>query len=308
MEPELTKEQVVEALRVFKARRDNLLHEDDATFEHHLQRFIEMCRANSLVQRVLVQAQSSFHIDVDAWLATACERNGKLDFPADPNEELILRFRILEKAVEDQGLVLRLGLAQGAHKRSEWVPLFLSLIMRPFADDLSHRIGEEANLATPDARSIQAVPFNRIPSPKETKIFLSHKSIDKPVVNRYYDALKGLGFDPWLDEPNLAAGANLHRELLRGFEESCAAVFFITANFKDENYLATEVDYAVMQKHKKDKKFAIITLRYPDASPVPGLLTPYIYKDVANDLEGFRELVRALPIEVGPARWKADVV
>lgn len=107
---------------------------------------------------------------------------------------------------------------------------------------------------------------------------------------------------------SVAAGANLEREVFRGFEESCAAVFFITEDFKDERYLAAEVDYAMMQKRKKNRKFAIITLRYTDAAPVPGLLTPYIYKSVSNDLEGFNELVRALPIELGPVRWKAEAV
>lgn len=106
----------------------------------------------------------------------------------------------------------------------------------------------------------------------------------------------------------MPAGSNLERELLRGFEESCAAVFFITGNFTDDRYLATEVDYAAIQKRKKGRKFAIITLRYSDASPVPGLLTPYVYRDVANDLDGFRELLKALPIEMGPIRWRADVV
>ena len=83
---------------------------------------------------------------------------------------------------------------------------------------------------------------------------------------------------------------------------------FITENFKDQNYLATEVDYAVIQKRKKGKKFAIITLRYTDASPVPSLLTTYVYRDVSNDLDGFKELLKALPIELGPVRWRADVV
>jgi hypothetical protein len=106
----------------------------------------------------------------------------------------------------------------------------------------------------------------------------------------------------------MPAGSNLERELLRGFEESCAAVFFITANFKDERYLATEVEYAILQKRNKEKKFAIITLRYTDASPVPSLLAPYVYKNISNDLEGFLELVKALPIELGPLRWRADVV
>ncbi len=308
MKDELSKDEVVEALRIFKTRRDNLLHEDEATFDHHLERFIEACRTNPLIQRVLVPLESKFELDVGAWLDAASERNSKLTFPADPEQEFILRYRIMEKAEEDTNLLLRFGIARGVRKRDEWIALFLSLIVRPFIDDLTHRVGEAANIATPEARAVQAVPFSRIPSPKETKIFLSHKSVDKPLVYQYYYSLKEIGFDPWLDEPNMAAGANLEHEVLRGFQESCAAVFFITESYKDEKYLATEVEYAVKQKQIKERKFAIITLRYTDAAPVPDLLTPYIYKDVANNLDGFRELVRALPLELGALRWKVDIV
>src|ERR1043165_3562528 len=307
MATELSKEEVVDALRGFKARRDNLLHEDEAAFTHHLERFVEACRTNPLVRTVLAPLEAKFNLDVDAWIQAVCEHEAKLGFPTDPDQELVLRYRVIEKAAEDENLIFRFGIARGSHKRSEWVPLFLSLIVRPFADEITHRVGEAANMATPEARALQAVPFSRIPSPKEVKIFLSHKSVDKPLVYRYYHALREAGFVPWLDESNMAAGANLDREILRGFEESCAAVFFITRNFKDEKYLATEVDYAVMQKRKKEKKFAIITLRYTNAAPVPGLLTPYIYKDVSNDLEGFRELIRALPVELGSVRWNATV-
>ena len=127
-------------------------------------------------------------------------------------------------------------------------------------------------------------------------------------MQRYYLALNSLGFDPWLDQPNMPAGSNLDRELLRGFQESCAAVFFITENFTDEKYLATEIEYALIEKRKKEKKFSIITLRYPNASAVPDLLVRYVYKDVTNDLEGFSAVLTALPIELGPVRWKQEVV
>jgi len=301
-------DEITNHLRVFKARRDDVLHEDPDTFDHHLERFVEFCRMNPLVQRVLAPLEAKYSPDAGAWLETASQRYSKLAFPSDHDEEFILRYRVLEKAAAEENIVPSFGAAHGQHKHNDWINYFRTIIVRPFADDLSHRLGDAANLATPEARAVQAVPLHRIPSPKEVKIFLSHKSVDKPMVYRYYHALKEVGFDPWLDEPSMAAGANLEREVLRGFEESCAAVFFITENFKDEKYLAAEVDYAVMQKRKKDRKFAIITLRYTNAAPVPGLLTPYIYKDVANDLDGFRELVRALPIELGPVRWKVEVV
>lgn len=303
-----TKDEIVNSLRVFKNRRDSLLHEDVATFDHHLERFLEFCDADPLARSVLAPLETKSTIDVSQWWSGATQHEPKLSFPSDPDEELALRYRLIQSVRSDPNLIFQLGIAHGQNKEDEWIELFRTLIVRPFADDLSHRLGTAADLATPEARAVQAVPLNRIPTSREVKIFLSHKSVDKPLVYRYYNGLKALGFDPWLDEPNMPAGANLERELLRGFEESCAAVFFITENFKDEKYLATEVDYAVLEKRKKDKKFAIITLRYTNASPVPGLLTPYVYTNVANDLDGFQALVRALPIELGPVRWKADVV
>jgi hypothetical protein len=296
------------SMRIFKTRRDDLLHEDTDTFDHHFERFIEFCRQNPLVQRVLAPLESKFSVDAEAWWNAVCKHEGKVTFPSDPDEEIILRYHILEQAASNENLVFRFSVAQGQRKRDDWISFFRTLVIRPFADDLSHRLAEAADLATPEARAMQAVPLNRIPSPREVRIFLSHKSVDKPLVYRYYNALKSVGFDPWLDEPDMAAGANLERELLRGFEASCAAVFFITENFRDKDYLATEVDYAVREKRKKGEKFAIITLRYDNTVPVPGLLDRYIYRDVVNDLEGFHELVRALPIELGAVRWKVEVV
>jgi hypothetical protein len=309
MKHELSRETIANSLRLFKSRRDDLLHEDVAVFDHHLQRFIELCSSDQLVCRVLHDLLLKVNVDTKQWWECALDyENAKLNFPTDSDEELILRLKILENVVENPQYLPNLGAIHGARKRDDWINLFRTLIVRPFVDELSHRLGDAADLASPDARSLQAVPLNRIPTDKEVKIFLSHKSVDKPLVYRYYHALREVKFSPWLDEPDMAAGVSLEREIFRGFEESCAAVFFITDNFKDEKYLAAEVEYAIMQKRKKRKKFAIITLRYSNAAPVPDLLTPYIYKDVENDLQGFFELLRALPVELGPLRWKADVV
>jgi hypothetical protein len=302
----LSKDQVTDSLRIFVARRDDLLQEDEAAFEHCLQRFVEFCVNDILVQSIIGPLRQNLSVNADEWWEKLTPDS--LQFPSDADTELLLRYEILRSAANNPRLVLKLGVAMRKFKSDECVQLFRILVIRPFAEELTHRLGKAANMATPEERALQAVPLSRIPKVNETRIFLSHKSVDKPLVHRYYDALREIGFEPWLDEPDMPAGTNLERGIFGGFEESCAAVFFITENFKDEKYLATEVDYAVMQKRKKGNKFAIITFRYPNASAVPALLTPYIYKDVANDLEGFYELLRALPIETGPIRWKAKVV
>ena len=304
---DLSTEQATESLRGFKERRDDLLHEDESTFEHYLERFLQFCETDPLTRSVIETIKSSSTTDADAWWHQLSNEH-ELSFPPDTSEEMALRYAILESFQEEPRKLLQFGWAFGKKRRGDFVDLFRSLVVRPFVVEVGNRIGEAANLASLEARELQAVPLNRIPAQNETRIFLSHKSVDKPLVYRYYHALNEAGFDPWLDDPDMPAGTNLERAIFQGFAESCAAVFFITDNFKDEKYLAAEVDYAVMQKRKKDKKFAIITLRYSDAAPVPDLLTPFIYKTVSNDLEGFYELLRALPLEVGPVRWKAHIV
>jgi hypothetical protein len=143
---------------------------------------------------------------------------------------------------------------------------------------------------------------------KNQRIFLCHKGANKPLVRRFFKVLKTLGFEPWLDEEDMPAGKELHRAILEGFERSCAAVFFLTPQFKDENYLRGEINYAIDEKRKKGDRFAIVSLAF--GSPnivVPGLLKPYVYKTVKKQLDGLREIIRALPIEVGTPRWRPEI-
>lgn len=139
------------------------------------------------------------------------------------------------------------------------------------------------------------------------KIFLSHKSVNKDKVRNFKNTLELLGFSPWLDEEAMSAGANLERSLQSGMKASCAAVFFITPDYKDEQYLASEIDYAIARK-RQDEKFSIITLVFSDNNGkkgvVPDMLQPYVWKEPMNDLIALNEILKALPLEVGDVRFK----
>jgi hypothetical protein len=139
------------------------------------------------------------------------------------------------------------------------------------------------------------------------KIFLSHKGTDKPLIREFKQTLELLGFDPWLDEDAMQAGAELERSLLKGFSDSCAAIFFVTPNYVDENYLASEVDYAIQEKRNKGDKFSIITLVLGEGNSkgtVPELLHRYVWKEPKSDLEALREVIKALPVQTGDVYWK----
>jgi hypothetical protein len=113
-----------------------------------------------------------------------------------------------------------------------------------------------------------------------------------------------LGFDTWLDEDELHAGVELERGILKGFKDSCAAVFFITQNFSDENFLATEVNYAIAEKRAKGDRFAIITIVLESGGVVPELLRQFAWKEPKTQLESLRDIVRALPVRTGAVYWK----
>lgn len=134
------------------------------------------------------------------------------------------------------------------------------------------------------------------------RVFLSHKSTDKPIVSRYASALRICGFQPWIDEDEMSAGAHLDVALVNGMKESCAAVFFITPNFTDERFLRQEIEYAINEERERPGYFVIIPLLIGGAtqSHVPTLLSRFVTKAAADDLNGLLEIIKALPIKPGP--------
>lgn len=138
---------------------------------------------------------------------------------------------------------------------------------------------------------------------KPSRIFLSHKGADKERVKRFHRTLRLLGFEPWLDVEELFAGRPLHRGLLEGLQQSCACVFFITKEFKDESYLRAEIDYSIEEERKRPAEFRIITLRLDQEAMVPGMLQRFVFKNCDNDLDALFEILWALPIKVGTVHW-----
>jgi hypothetical protein len=146
---------------------------------------------------------------------------------------------------------------------------------------------------------------------KATKLFLSHKGANKSLVWQYFNVLKELGFEPWLDDDAMPAGTLLHRGIQQGMKDSCAAIFFITPDFHDVDFIAKEIDYAIEEKRLKQNRFAIVSLLFTSAEGktgvVPSLLTPYVYKHPKTDPEALLEIIRAIPLEVGPVDWRAGL-
>lgn len=304
---------VIDALTDFKSVRDAMIHANDDEFIHHLKAFLRELETNMLCKDILEKLPA---FDVESWWKreTATlkdyQKLESINMPEGKDDRLCALLDLAQsfgstdpKQLNAEGF----GRMFGKYKRSESYGLTTSLVLRPLAEEITRRLRDAAAMANPDVRELSGVPLNRIPNSNETAIFLSHKGVNKDIVRLYHKALQQIGFEPWIDEDEIVAGDTLHRALTSGMDHSCAAVFFITPDFKDERWLGREVELAVKRHLDFQPKFQIITLVFGDAQ-VPRLLSEYVYKKVINDLEGLREIVRALPIELGSPRWKENVI
>lgn len=296
----------------FKRVRDAMIAADAAELEHTLKQFVRELERNDLVALTL---PSDEDFDVEAWWNRqrweghpSWRRLSSLDLPDEEDHQMLALLdlaRSMASGDREQLDIRGFGQVLGKTKMEDAAALTISIVLRPLAEIISDRVRKQVQLANPAIRELAGVPLDRIPGDDETRIFLSHKTLDKALVRPYYELLKELGLSPWLDEHDMRPGDVPHRGITEGFDHACAVVFFITENFKDERWLAREIDQAVHRKIDQGKRFSVITLVFEGASDVPRPLQDYIYHPVTNQVEAVRQILRGLPIEVGPARWRA---
>ncbi|WP_309892527.1 toll/interleukin-1 receptor domain-containing protein [Archangium sp.] len=299
-----------EELTRFKRYRDAMIHADAQELEHHLKEFVREVRRNSLTAAILAELPTFDH---SAWWQQETEsaqqgdRLSSLRYPDDDNERLVVLLDLAESMASDdpeQISVSGFGQLFGKYKMVDAAAAAINLALRPFAELLSDKLRRRVEVANPAVRELAGVPLDRIPADDEIRIFLSHKSVNKPLVEPYYEFLQQLGLSPWLDSKDMKAGDILYREITSGFERSCAVVFFVTKDFRDDPWLKHEVEQAMARAVVRGARFAIITLVF-DGAEIPLPLQNHLCIKVENPVQAMRQILRALPIVLGPPLWRA---
>lgn len=157
------------------------------------------------------------------------------------------------------------------------------------------RAGEEV------ARLIQNWAQARLRDMENSRIFLSHKGINKPLVEKIDYTLRLLNLKTWFDRDDLVAGDALVRGVDNAFAGCAAAVFFISADYVDAGVIKKEVDRAVHEAAMRSDSFRIIPLVLAQHGGsdehVPGPLQTLVWKTV-DDVEIVPTILRALPVSV----------
>lgn len=116
------------------------------------------------------------------------------------------------------------------------------------------------------------------------QIFLSHNSIDKPVVEAIGNWLTNKGYSVWLDKWCMTAGDSLIEKIGEGIESSDKLIVFLTENSVDANWVKKEVATGLVLELAEEKglgsKFVIPALLKPCKIPI--MLRDKIYANFTN--------------------------
>ena len=136
---------------------------------------------------------------------------------------------------------------------------------------------------------------------ENSRIFLSHKGANKPLIDKVDQALRLLGLRTWFDRDDLAAGDPLVRGVDNAFAECSTAVFFLSGQFADAGVIQREIDRAIHEQAMRVDGFRVIPIVLAQHGGsddrVPNPLKTLVWKTV-DDIDIVPTILRALPDSV----------
>jgi 5'-deoxynucleotidase YfbR-like HD superfamily hydrolase len=123
------------------------------------------------------------------------------------------------------------------------------------------------------------------------KVFLSHASKDKQVVNRLNRSLESNGFSTWIDEKDIPFGGSITEEIQKGLTESSVLLAFLSHASTASKWVSTEWQ-AKLFRHMKEERVAVIPVLIDDCE-LPPLLAGLKYFDL-RDLSEYEVKLKML--------------
>ena len=125
------------------------------------------------------------------------------------------------------------------------------------------------------------------------KIFISHSSKDKKIARRLFEDMKKMGFDPWLDEAEIAVGECILTKINDGIANSDYIVIILSKNSVNSNWVEKEWK----SKYWDEISSGLVTVLpiLTDDCAIPKLLQTKKYANFTEGYTvGFAHLMNAL--------------
>lgn len=118
---------------------------------------------------------------------------------------------------------------------------------------------------------------------KKKKVFLSHSSKDKDIVDGYFNELQKSELKAWYDKEEIIAGDSIPSKINEGLKECELGIIFLSNNFlsKHSGWTESECNYFINTRMNKNKTLIVVNLGV-ESDDIPPLLQEYRYIDGSN--------------------------
>jgi hypothetical protein len=124
------------------------------------------------------------------------------------------------------------------------------------------------------------------------KVFLSHSSHDRPVVQRVAAELRGMGLEPWTYEQEISPGDRIPEILNTSLSKADYFLIFWSVHAAKSRWVQSEFDAAFFQW--ADDRSVVILPILLDETELPPLLKPISHLDFRKSVDAGIAQLRAL--------------
>lgn len=125
---------------------------------------------------------------------------------------------------------------------------------------------------------------------RKVKVFVSHSSKDKSIVDRIVSDLENRGISVWYDKSEIKAGDNIVEKVNEGLRDSKYFLIILSPNAIRSSWVTEETSFAVLQQIAL-KGIFVIPILIEDCD-IPPLLRPKRYVDFRNSYDqGIQQLL-----------------
>jgi hypothetical protein len=120
----------------------------------------------------------------------------------------------------------------------------------------------------------------------ETKVFLSHSSKDKPLVDKVYNELQKKEVSAWYDTYEIRLGDSITAKINEGLSKSDIGVLFLSKEFINSKtgWTMAEANFFFQKRMQNGKRFLVVNLDL-DHDQLPPLLQDFKYLNSNSYIE-----------------------
>lgn len=128
---------------------------------------------------------------------------------------------------------------------------------------------------------------------KKSNVFLSHSSIDKPVVEKIFLELQKEELNVWFDKYEIDYGDSISDKINEGLNNSILGLICLSKGFLRSNWAKSEMNFFIQQRINKGNANFICLILDIEHSEIPPLLQDYRYITL-KDKNWFSQLINSI--------------